>query len=370
MSSVSRSKGGNNVGKTVAIGLLGTSIGYGVIAPVHAEGDGPEITGGVTMIGQQFSSDTSDTDGEFGATLSVDLNFEKEVGEGKVTVYIMHAEGFAAGNDPGVNSDAEGADTVDPNDDAGFAVTRIAEAKLEYPLSDALVGTVGKISPQGYFDGNNVANDQTTQFLGAPFVNNTTIAFPGETASYAYPAGLLGVFEMSETITIQAGYFEEADGSSGAFKNNFLIAEADIALELLDGETNIRGIYWSSQLAETTGIAVSADQTYGEDFIFFVRYGQITLPSEAADTDLKTEVSGGVQAPFGEDYTVGVGYAISTPNKTGGDIAAQTWLEAYISTEIEEGIAVALNYQQVTNIGFSKDAGSFTAIGGRIQVDF
>jgi hypothetical protein len=347
MSSVSRSKGGNNVGKTVAIGLLGTSIGYGVIAPAHAEGDGPEITGGVTMIGQQFSSDESDTQGDFGATLSVDLNFEKEVGDGKVTVYIMHAEGFVAGNDPGVNSDAEGADTVDPTDDAGFAVTRIAEAKLEYPITDELTGTIGKISPQGYFDGNNVANDQTTQFLGAPFVNNTTIAFPGEAASYAYPAGV-----------------------TGAFKNNFLIAEADIALELLDGETNVRAIYWSSQLSETTGLAVSADQTYNEDFIFFVRYGQVSLPSDAADTDLKTEISGGVQAPFGEDYTVAVGYAVSTPNKTGGDIAAQTWLEAYISTEIAEGIAVALDYQQVTNLGFNKALGNFTAIGGRIQIDF
>ena len=366
MSSVSRSKTSKYVGKTVAIGLLGSSVGTALISPAQADVDA-DISGGVTLIAQQFSfTPDSGDNGDFGSTLSVDLNIEKEVGDGKVTVYINHAEGYLPDNDPGVNSDFEGA--ANDGSDPGFSGTRVAEAKLEYPLTDALTGTIGKISPQGIFDGNEVANDQTRQFLGAPFVNNGTIAFPGHMAMHAYPGGVVGSFEMSDTVTLIGAIFEDAQDYAGVFKNNFVIGEADVKLELLDGETNVRVIYWKSDLSESNGIAVSADQTW-EDYIFFARYGSVSLAATAGDDEIKTQISGGVQLPFADDYTVGIGYAISNPNVTSDEIAAETWLEAYIAMDLSEEIQIAADYQQIKNPGFAK-GDSVTAIGGRIQIDF
>lgn len=331
------------------------------------------------MVGHQISGDKVDSaTGDFSSTLSVDMVWEKEVGDATVTIYLMHAEGFVPSNDPGINADFEGQDVVGDNaSDAGFSTTRIAEAKIEYPFSEELTLTIGKISPQGYFDTNNVANDQTRQFLGAPMVNNTAIAFPSPDgpATYAYPSGVIGSYALSDTMTISGGFFEDAydvateTGSTGTFKNNFLIGELDVAMELLDGETNIRAIYWSSEQYDTTGVAVSADQTYGEDMIFFVRFGTNTLPSTAENGATLSEMSGGLQMPVG-DYTLGLGYAITNPNKTGGDIDVQTWMEGYIQMELTEGILFALNYQSITNPGFDKTQGTFTAIGGRLQVDF
>jgi len=355
-----------SVGKTVAIGLLATSMGFVLASPTHAEGDPAEITGGVTLVAQQFDSNDPDA-GDFGSTLSVDLTFEKEVGDGKVTVYINHAEGYLPDSDPGANSDFEGAST--DGTDPGFSDTRVAEAKLEYPVTESLTGTIGKISPQGYFDVNNVANDPTRQFLGAPFVNNATITFPGHMAVHAYPGGVIGSFALNDTMTILGGIFEDAGDYAGVFKDLFTIAEADVALELLDGETNVRLIYWKGDADQSSGWAVSADQTYDEDYMFFVRYGTVKHP-DPADEEIKTQISGGIQAIVGDGYTAAVGYAITNPNKIGGDIAAETWLEAYIGMELSEEIFISADYQQIKNPGFSKEAGSVTVIGGRIQIDF
>lgn len=355
----------------VAASLVGASVGYGIVNPAFAEGDPPEITGGITLVAQQFKSDFPET-GDLGSALSVDLNFEKEVGDGKVTVYINHSEGFYPSNDPGINSDYEGSSGTqgDADYDAGFTDTRVAEAKYELPVNDELTVTFGKMSPQGYFDGNNVANDQTRQFLGGPFVNNPTIDFPGHMATHAYPGGLHASFAMSDTVTLQGGYLEDAEDYSGKFQKLFLIGEADIAMELLDGETNIRLIYWKSEMNDATGMAVSADQTYDEDYVIFARYGQRSLGVEAADEDTKTHMSIGAQGPLGE-YTFGIGYAITSPNVVIAEILdKETWMEVYVQYEVAEGVLAALDYQVITNPGFDVTAGSVTAIGARLQVDF
>lgn len=353
----------------VAASLVGTNIGYGIMNPAYAEGDPPEITGGITIVAQQITQDDP-TLGDTGSSISVDLNFEKEVGDGKVTVYINHSEGFDPS--PGANSDYEGASGTqgDADYDAGFTDTRVAEAKYELPINDELTVTVGKMSPQAYFDGNNVANDQTRQFLGGPFVNNPAIDFPGHMANHAYPGGVHASFAMSDTVTLQGAFLEDAEDYSGKFQKTFIIGEADVAMELLDGETNIRLIYYQSEMNDLTGMAVSADQTYADDYILFARYGQRALAPEAADDDIKTSMSIGAQGPLG-DYTFGVGYAITNPNKVVVDeIDAETWMEAYVQYELAEGVLGALDYQVIKNPGFDVAFGEVTVIGARLQVDF
>jgi len=223
----------------------------GLACAAEAPPDPPQITGGITLIGQKVkSSDPAQIKkGDFGSSLSVDLNFEKKVGDGKVTVWLMHAEGFNPVEAP-INTDYEGASGTPgtPSYEEGFSDTRIAEAKYELPMTDNLTMTFGKVSPQGYFDSNNAANDQTRQFLAGPLVNNPAIDFPGHMATHAYPGGVIANFVMNDTVTLQAGLLEDAEDYSGKFQKTFTIVEGDAKMELLDGETNVRLIYFSSQM--------------------------------------------------------------------------------------------------------------------------
>jgi hypothetical protein len=113
-----------------------------------------------------------------------------------------------------------------------------------------------------------------------------------------------------------------------------------------------------------------------------VRYGQKTLPNAPVDDmtidDLNsavgTAISGGVQALVAEEYTVGIGYAVTSPNETkledGTALDDETWIEVYISYELTEGVLIAADYQQIASPGFDSAAGTVTTIGGRLQIDF
>ncbi|MBI3774408.1 MAG: hypothetical protein HY273_02440 [Gammaproteobacteria bacterium] len=362
------------------IKALSATFGLLILTPAaYAEDpphEPPDITGGITLIGQKIKSDHPEqaTMGNFGSTLSVDLNFEKKVGDGKVTIWLMHAEGFDP--TPGANADYEGASGAPGTSDyqEGFSDTRIAEAKYELPMTDNLTVTFGKISPQGYFDANNAANDQTRQFLAGPFVNNPVIPFPGHMATHAYPGGVVASFLMNETVTLQGGVLEAAHDYAGEFKRLMTIGEADAKMEVMDGEANLRFIAFTTETDEDptniykiSGFAVSADFTYDDDYIFFARYGSRNSATNAPDEDPKSTMSFGMQGPFG-DVAFGLGYSVAKAK--GKDLEKETWLEFYIQYALAEGVLAAIDYQSAKNPGFDSLYGTFTAIGARLQVDF
>ena len=361
------------------IKILGVSLSLLGICPVYAADpppEPPEITGGITLVGQRVKSDHPKQAemGDFGSTLSVDLNFEKKVGNGKVRVWLKHAEGFTPVPDVAANTTYEGASGQPGTSEfqEGFSDTRIAEAKYELPVSDNLTVTIGKLSPQGYFDANNAANNQTRQFLAGVFVNNPAIPFPGHMATHAYPGGLVANFLMNETVTLQAGVLEAAHDYSGEFKRLMIIGEADAKMEVMGGETNLRLITFQTEtddppLYKLSGFGVSFDHTYHDDYIFFARYGARRLPSVALDNEIKSTMSFGIQGPFG-DMTFGMGYSIAKAKLK--SIEKETWIEVYLQYEVAKGLLAALDYQQAKNPGFDSDYGTFSALGARLQVDF
>ncbi len=77
-------------------------------------------------------------------------------------------------------------ETLD-NDDQGRIV--VWQAFFRHDLGPGSLAA-GLIDPSGWLDGNDVANNEFTQFLGASFVNNLTIDLPSATIGAAYTAGL------------------------------------------------------------------------------------------------------------------------------------------------------------------------------------
>ena len=339
------------------------------------------VSGGITTVVQKIKSSAPDVVGNFGSALSADLFIEKDVYDGKALMYLNHSQGYDPL--PSSNGDYEGASggkLGDTTYDEGFSDTRIAEAFYEGPLTRILTVTVGMFSPPRYFDNNSVASDQTRQFLGNPFINNSAIEFPGHRSIHAYPGGIRLSAGLGKHVTLQGALFEDAKDYSGTFAHTFAIAEAGLVMETGGATTHLRFSTWKSNKNQTSGLALSADQNFGDDYAIFVRYGVKTLPAtpptdstmDELASSIKTALSLGGQAILGGDFTVGLGYCMETPNSK--TLTKDTWLDSYVSYEVNNSIRIAVDYQSIKNKIFGhpieREINSATVVSGRLQVDF
>lgn len=140
----------------------------------------PAFEGGVTAVFQH----ADDRRVEDEVVASLDLVATLPAGPGEWTLYV---EGNTTPRTRGVSSVLPGA-----NADAGTALDVDGDGRLQVSeLHYALNGTDGRwtlglFDPKGFLDTSAVANDEATQFLGAPLVNNPTIKFPDYTPGIVY----------------------------------------------------------------------------------------------------------------------------------------------------------------------------------------
>jgi len=354
-------KGTGNIFHIILV--LVASIAFPCLAAAEVE-----IAGGITMIGQGASGVAVD-EADTGMNYSVDVELAGEVGDGKVFVYFVTAEGGDIID--GANADYEAGaeeDPENPNNKSGYASTGIAEAWYELPLFDGLNLTLGKIDPAGIYDANEVANDQTTQFLAGVFVNNAAIPLP------AYTIGFSAGMELSDSLAVNVGLFEDG-GITGSMETTFMIGEVAMGMELLGGETNVRLTYWQSDA--NTGYALNADQSM-DSLKFFLRYGIGSLAAipddatveeaEAADKEVESAMSVGMSYSLSEDLTLGAAYSLETPRSADWD--DRNWMEAYVSLKLNEDVAISFDYQTVDARDFDATADTVSLYGARLQIGF
>ena len=138
------------------------------------------VEGGLTVT-SQFSNETSLQDGYFA---SLDLLFGLPVGPGKFTAYI---EGNTTPRANGVGTvlGEANADLGSALDSNGNGRLQISEFHYALPVAGGTF-TIGLLDASAFIDASDIANDETTQFLAGPFVNNPTIAFPDYSLGMAY----------------------------------------------------------------------------------------------------------------------------------------------------------------------------------------
>jgi hypothetical protein len=100
-------------------------------------------------------------------------------------------------------------ETLDKNDQGRIVVW---QAFYQHDVGPGSLAA-GLIDPGAWLDGNDVANDEFTQFLGASFVKNLTIDLPSPTLGAAYTAGLgngWGLTALTSNATGIEPDYEEA----------------------------------------------------------------------------------------------------------------------------------------------------------------
>jgi uncharacterized coiled-coil protein SlyX len=363
--------------------------------------EGLELGVGATMIVQGANNVNNASDGQAlkksraDGSYSTDITFSKEFKEidSKAFLHLENGQGNGLEDNLILYSNVN-RDTDDHSD------IRPTEVWYEQGLfKDKAVVTFGKLDPTAYFDTNEVANQETTQFLGRIFRNSPAIEFPDNTA------GIRFAYQPKEWIELGYGMF---NGNSGTwdkmFDNLFNVGQATFKTNFFNLPGNYRFYGWNSNVYHTKwldsekqkegayGFGLSFDQKLNDIVTAFLRYGwqdpkvynpNLTTTAGCLPYSLAQSWSTGLQVggkPWGREKDVlafAVGQVIPSNDykKENTTRLAKTegHLEAYYKIYVNDHLAISPDFQYIWN-PFGKDIADDTApvfVGGmRAQVDF
>ncbi|MFH1691964.1 MAG: carbohydrate porin [Candidatus Omnitrophota bacterium] len=360
-------------------------------------GDGFRIGAGATMIvqgtnnangTQTVKSDRSDV------SFSEDITIEKEFNNinGRAFIHLESGQGDGLEDElivfSNVNRDADNDNNV-----------RLTEAWYEQSLfkNKMMLVTFGKLDPTVYFDNNEVANDETTQFLGRIFRNNPAIDFPDNTA------GVRMALLRDDWVEFNVGVFD-ADADWEELGDSFCnMGEVTFKTKFFGQEGNYRLLGWynnaphtkwsdTSKTKEATfGVSMSIDQKVSDTIMLFGRYGwedpRVYNPAVTASDDSNYSVgqswSAGfqIEGPFKrrdkDVFGFAIGQVVPSIDYKKADSSrrakAEGHLETYYSFFINDHLRLSPDFQYIWN-PFGKDVADDTdgiaVFGMRAQVDF
>ncbi|KPK42023.1 MAG: hypothetical protein AMJ78_03920 [Omnitrophica WOR_2 bacterium SM23_29] len=360
-----------------------------------------EIGASATMIVQGTNNvsagDNTKKDSRIDGSYSADITISKEFKDlgGRTFLHLEAGTGAGLEDDlslySNVNRDADNDNNI-----------RVTELWYEQGLfKDKVAVTFGKLDPTVYFDNNEVANDETTQFLGRIFRNSPTIEFPDNTA------GVRIAYLPSEWLELGYGVFDGNNDWEKIGDNLFNIGQVTLKTHFFNLPGNYRFLGWNSNSYHTKwldsekqkennyGFGLSFDQKAHELVTLFTRYGwqdpEVYNPDIKATDDLDYSLehswSAGFQIegkPWGREKDIlafAVGQAIPSDDykKAGAELDParraknEGHLEAYYNIHVNDHLSISPDLQYIWN-PFGKDVtddtSSIFVYGARAQVDF
>ncbi|MFH1336150.1 MAG: carbohydrate porin, partial [Candidatus Zixiibacteriota bacterium] len=326
-------------------------------------------------------------------TYSVDLELEVDLnGYGRALVHLEGGQGKGVGRKlsgfvcrghgeakpifTGVNADALGDD----------GKPTIAETYWEIPLfNKKLIATLGKLDPKAYFDGNAVANDETTQFMADIFVNNIAMDWPDNTGGLRVTLNPYGIVEINLGVLSGDGDYNDI------FKRPFAIGEINLKPKFFgELQGNYRFYYWVNGRRHMTwknpyakekskGFGLSVGQQITPEITLFARYGiqdeNIKYDCEEYSLRIKNawSLGGQINGKFWgrEDDNFAIAYGQARPmdelkkrmRKAGAKPTNEGHLEAYYRLALGKYVALSPDFQVIFNSSGNKKSDT-VYIGG------
>ena len=384
-----------------------------------------KISADATFVGQGTinNDDNNNTEHDEGdvqdATFSYDLEIESQIWEHGTAFFLIEG-----GNGEGVDEEVP---TISGfNDDApGDTAAEVTEAWYEQDVNLGKVGslmfTLGKVDLTGYFDANEVANDETCQFLSSGFVNNLAVEWPDDNG-----LGFRVTWSPLEWLDMSIGAAETDSDWEDIFDDGFGILELDFKPTLMGLPGNYRFYAWvnakdhldvddlekvgkgkkdwSDVDDDNTnwGVGFSFDQKVHKGITLFARGGIMdedvvagsasdeeldTVPIKGAysfgfqveglywgrDNDIFAVAFGGVVVndDAEELYRTEAFYGDYYDDPEDVDMEDEYHLEVYYKLSFFDGkLEFSPNLQVVWNPNGNDDADTVTVIGTRMQVNF
>lgn len=377
--------------------------------------DGPSFGGSLVTVLQRVNSGGSE-DGRSSSRLNYrgDLSVELpagSIGDARGTAFA--ALRFGQGN--GVALRPTYTSTVNTTtfeasagSDDTYAIVAQAYYRLDIPLDGGRFndqpGTrielnVGKMDIFALFDQNEVAADETTQFLNNVFVHNPLLDSGGDIAAdkFGFAPGLRFAYvNEGESLGwgLSLGAFAAGDGASynGGLGQPLYIAQFEVSPRQINGELrgNYRVYAWTNgrttdlegSQQRHTGIGASVDQKLGRDWNLFGRLGRRT----AGDGSFNQALTAGFEysgRPWGRAHdVVGVAYGLLDTSSDWRRLTADGSLEGYAASGRERNLELYYRYRLNDHVQLSPDlqvvqraagdggAPSFTVFGLRGMLGF
>lgn len=273
--------------------------------------EGISASASLTMVGQRADGNGAD-DSQLTARADIEVELDAgSIGDAQGRLFAH----FRAGEGDGV-----AAGFATPNATGGFGTSRPALMQAWYQLDIPVGGktgnlgqmevTVGKIDPFGFFDGNNVADDESEGFLHLGFVHNPLLDAGGDIgvgsdgASPGLRLAYVSDINGANHVTASLGLFGTDRGGdyTDTFGNPLTIAQLEYAGKTWGGLEGAYRLYaWNNarafdqvndldsngQFDDTEeshrGWGLSLDQQVTDNGTLFARYGHSTKGTLAFD---------------------------------------------------------------------------------------
>lgn len=340
------------------------------------------IGGGITGVIQASDNNEEANTGEGDVTdgaYSVDLEIESPIGEKGIA--FLHIEG---GEGAGIDDDVLSLSgcNADANNTSGRL--EVTEAWYEHSfLDETLAFTIGKLGLTAYFDGNEVANDETAQFLSSGFTNNLAVEFSDN------GFGMRLTWSSTELFDLSLG-LQDSDGDwENVFDHPFSIFEVNLKPDLGGLGGNYRFYVWQNDSNHTkwedaskthednSGFGISFDRGISDRVTLFARLGW----QEEEVSTIKSAWSLGaqLQSPFlsrPEDvFGIAYGKAILSGDykesaSSSTNDADEGHYEAYYNIKVNDYLSISPDVQVITEPNGNDSADTVTIFGIRSQINF
>jgi hypothetical protein len=349
----------------------------------------------LTLVAQQA---TGGGMGSGGSQLSARADIEVEMPGGSIGA----AEGkmfahFRAGDGDGVAAPAYATPNATAFGNTPQPVLMQAWYQLDIPVGGAsgnlgqVEVTAGKIDPFGFFDGNNVSDDESEGFLNLAFVHNPLLDAGGDIGVGTHGASpglhLAYVSDVNggNHVTASLGMFATGTGADylNSFNKPFTIAQLEYAGKALGGRDGAYRLYaWNnSQAFDLAGIeekhagwGLSLDQQVSDSATLFARYGHSTKGALAFDRAFTVggQLSG---AAWGrENDRVGLAFGwlnSSAEQKTANPgFGAEQEAELFYVWQANEQFHLAPSVQWISRPGGDPALSDVTVIGLRAKASY
>lgn len=272
-------------------------------------------------------------------------------------------------------------------------------------------GTFGKVDVFGFFDQNEVADDETESFMNNVFVHNPLLdsGFDIGADSYGFAPGLIGSYtgDINSVNRWQASLGLFGAGSGSGFDTSFskplVMAQLEYTGRVLrDRPGNYRLYAWTNgssvpysnefdttQEERRTGWGFSIDQEVARHFSLFGRYGHSTKGQVKFDRALTLGgLLGGTAWGRAEDR---IGLAVGwlktssefkdaapgldadgdgTPDFGWSPSGSETNVELYYALQINKNLQLTPSYQWIGRPGGNPSASDISIIGLRAKAGF
>jgi high affinity Mn2+ porin len=226
-----------------------------------------------------------------------------------------------------------------------------------------LMLTAGRVDLTSFFDHNVVANDESSQFLSDPLVNNPMLGLSEN------GAGVAAVYDPKNGFTAKLGYQQSSSSATNLSDSLFYLAEVGkLWNPFRIGEGNYRLWYRTDNSSGTNRNAygVSIDQRVSPIITLFARYGSADSDTMGDDKFFSAGLQFQDHLVFNPDDVWGLGFARTELDA--GD--KEEILEAYYNIAMTEKLAFSFHLAHVSEEPPGSEKVSYFIPGVRLQASF